>query len=80
MPQFTVAGQMHSNIQAERCLLDMALHLQRLNLDALLGSPDVLQPQAEHGRPRLDVGALGILLQQRYKEQEQDSRRYQTFF
>ena len=49
--------------------------LQRLNLGALLGSPEVLQPQAEHGRPRVDVGAFAAALQQRYRELEQDSRR-----
>lgn len=49
--------------------------LQRLNLGALLGSPEVLQPGAEHGQPRLDVGALSAALQQRYRELEQDSRR-----
>lgn len=38
----------------------------------------MLQPQAEHGRPRLDVGALAAALQQRYRELEQDSRRWGT--
>ena len=52
--------------------------MQRLNLGALLGSPEVLQHQAEHGRPRVDVGALAAALQQRYRELEQDSRRWET--
>ena len=49
--------------------------VQRLNLDALLGSPEVLQRDTDAGRPAIDVGALGAALQQRYREQEQDSRR-----
>ncbi|CAK0757624.1 hypothetical protein CVIRNUC_002556 [Coccomyxa viridis] len=49
---------------------------KRLNLDALLGSPEVLQRDTDAGRPAIDVGALGAALQQRYREQEQDSRRY----
>ena len=53
--------------------------MQRLNLDALLGSPEVLQQDTDPGRPALDVGALGAALQQRYREQEQDSRRCAVF-
>ena len=49
--------------------------VQRLDLDTLLGSPEVLQQDTDTGRPAVDVGALGAALQQRYREQEQDSRR-----
>ena len=49
--------------------------MQRLNLDALLGSSEVVQQDTDPGRPALDVGALGAVLQQRYREQEQESRR-----
>lgn len=68
----SVLNTMHITHEA---VCEESVCLQRLNLDALLGSSEVLQPQAEQGRPRLDVGALGTLLQQRYREQEQDTRR-----
>ncbi len=68
----SVSDTLHTTHEA---VYEEDMCLQRLDLDTLLGSSEVLQPQVEQGRVRLDVGALSTLLQQRFREQEEDTRR-----